>query len=322
MVKLRMPMKFVCASHIVALLILSSVSPPALGADPFKYERTYKVGEKFGYKFSMKRTSPNQPALTASGQTAHEVKEVDLAPGEMVRWSSLVESDQRGLQDHAAAIKKAEPFLLGLPPLARRGFMEKLPSEISRFSNELYQFYQMIDTSVLGVRVQKAGEKYTYPTPLSRHFSGNGGIDTMSYCYERSIELVSADAKRAKIRVKDVPPKACPNLRLPAAFMNSQIKNVPVNIGMIRQPANGRTDLNWGTESVEYNIEVDASTGIILKATREDKTQRINRFGCDAQYKNCRQQGMAPGPGGTTPTAPMPDTPNEETQTLTIDLVR
>lgn len=313
---------FSLRARIFLPLLLFLLAPAALGAPTFRYERTYKIGEKFGYKFSTKRTNPGQPNMTADGQTAHEVKEVMLAPGEMVKWVSLVEYNHRGLIDHSTAAKSAEPFLLGLPPLGRRGYMEKLPPEISGFSQDLSNVYQMIDTSVLGVRVLKAGDKYTFPVPLLRGFSGNNGADTMASCFERSIELVSWDAKRAKIRVRDAAPKSCPGLRLPAPLMASQINGVPVNFGNIRRSADGRTDLNWGTESTEYDIDIDAVTGIILRAKREDKTLRIMRFNCDAQFKNCQTPGQPVAAAGASAPPPAVDKPMEEVRTLSMDLVR
>lgn len=271
---------------------------PAKGqAANFSYERKYKVGEKFAYKYQRTQKTEGLPDTRINGRTKHEVSMVDLMPGELVHWVSFVETTAAGLKDRSAELKDLPAFLVALPPGGRSALFEKLPYPLSEFSYDLVRFYQGIETVFLGTFLKKTGDRYVYPQPIRGRSGGPGIVPPWPQyvdCFERSIELVSWEPaqKRAKLQVRNVPPQSCGGFALPAPVMNAPTGTKPSNVGGI-SVNNGRYDLHWGVEHRTLDLEIDSESGILLQA-KEETVYKVNfRTGCDGAFQNC--QGAKPG---------------------------
>lgn len=301
-------------SHQCLLSLIIALLVPAWSqAANFSYERKYKIGEKFGYKYQRIQKTEGQPDIRVNGRTKHEVSMVDLMPSELVTWTSFVETTAAGLRDRTAELKDLPAFLVALPPGGRSASIEKLPYPLSEFSYDLLRFYQGIETIFLGTFLKKTGDRYAYPQPIRGRSGGPGAAPPWPQyadCFERSIELVSwmPAEKRAKLQIRNVPPSNCTGFVFPAQVMNAAPGAKPNNVGSISMN-NGRYDLHWGVEERTLDLEIDSESGLLLQA-KEEIVYKVNfRNGCDSSFQNCQ---------GARPVAP----PVEQRRVTELKLVR
>lgn len=136
--------------------------------------------------------------------------------------------------------------------------------------------------------LQHPGDHFYVPNPQpsswadgTRVLTGTDQID-----FDLNVQSVDPTAHTAVLVVHHVPP-AQPNLKFPAAWMQTPVAGTPNNWAEVEKTKEGKYQAGAGKETFDVTLTVSTLDGRILSATMENPVTTSSRLCDDAALMHC-----------------------------------
>ena len=138
-------------------------------------------------------------------------------------------------------------------------------------------------------QLKKAGDHFYFRNPMPASSWADGThvlIGESAIDFDMTLKTVDAAAGTAVLVVKHVPPEKSA-VKLPAAWMQTPVGDLPNNWVGVQKEQDGRYTASVGEENVNVEIKVSLADGKILSATMDNPVKTIERTCEDLALTKC-----------------------------------
>ena len=252
------------------------------GHDPL--QRQYHEGEALVYKM----TAVNEAwhyAIQADGVVK---KDATGAYYEEYRWSNMQSGGQpMQLSAETAAFRQR----LSLDPNQNPSGPDLTkvdPRMIGPITDFMTFYVDMWLANKVG-QLKKVGDHFYFRNPMPASSWADGThvlIGESAIDFDMTLKTVDAAAGTAVLVVKHVPPEKSA-VKLPAAWMQTPVGDLPNNWVGVQKEQDGRYTAAVGEENVNVEIKVSLADGKILSATMDNPVKTIERTCEDLALTKC-----------------------------------
>jgi len=252
------------------------------GHDPL--QRQYHEGEALVYKM----TAVNEAwhyAIQADGVVK---KDATGAYYEEYRWSNMQSGGQpMQLSAETAAFRQR----LSLDPNQNPSGpdLTKVDPRMIGPITDFMTFYVDYWLANKVGQLKKAGDHFYFRNPMPASSWADGThvlIGESAIDFDMTLKTVDAAAGTAVLVVKHVPPEKSA-VKLPAAWMQTPVGDLPNNWVGVQKEQDGRYTASVGEENVNVEIKVSLADGKILSATMDNPVKTIERTCEDLALTKC-----------------------------------
>ena len=252
------------------------------GHDPL--QRQYHEGEALVYKM----TAVNEAwhyAIQADGVVK---KDATGAYYEEYRWSNMQSGGQpMQLSAETAAFRQR----LSLDPNQNPSGpdLTKVDPRMIGPITDFMTFYVDYWLANKVGQLKKVGDHFYFRNPMPASSWADGThvlIGESAIDFDMTLKTVDAAAGTAVLVVKHVPPEKSA-VKLPAAWMQTPVGDLPNNWVGVQKEQDGRYTASVGEENVNVEIKVSLADGKILSATMDNPVKTIERTCEDLALTKC-----------------------------------
>jgi len=138
-------------------------------------------------------------------------------------------------------------------------------------------------------QLKKVGDHFYFRNPMPASSWADGThvlIGESAIDFDMTLKTVDAAAGTAVLVVKHVPPEKSA-VKLPAAWMQTPVGDLPNNWVGVQKEQDGRYTASVGEENVNVEIKVSLADGKILSATMDNPVKTIERTCEDLALTKC-----------------------------------
>jgi hypothetical protein len=252
------------------------------GHDPL--QRQYHEGEALVYRMTAVNGAWHY-AIQADGVVK---KDATGAYYEEYRWSNMQSGGQpMQLSAETAAFRQR----LSLDPNQNPSGPDLTkvdPRMIGPITDFMTFYVDMWLANKVG-QLKKVGDHFYFRNPMPASSWADGThvlIGESAIDFDMTLKTVDAAAGTAVLVVKHVPPEKSA-VKLPAAWMQTPVGDLPNNWVGVQKEQDGRYTASVGEENVNVEIKVSLADGKILSATMDNPVKTIERTCEDLALTKC-----------------------------------
>lgn len=256
--------------------------------DTFRYKRTYKIGEEFGYTLKTIVYHNKNFHSEEFGESIHTVTNTAI-PYEQVVWKSLARRDQSGSRDLSADALRVRPYSISLDPAGSISLPAlEIPNMVGMIT-DLSTFYVAISHKAGILKLAKRGDSFDNPDELKGEWASGTEVSVGQDCTKITLSLEDLTPTAATIRSSFLAPSAeCIVMHKP--WMSPPVKaGVPNNFQQVKKTGNTFLVM-WGHEQFIIKSEVDRASGLIKYAEMNNTLTLKMKTGCSENLDNCQAE--------------------------------